>query len=164
MRLRDTTWIRATPEQVFTFFEHMHEQYLDWHPDHRLFRWEDGQGLREGVVFYFEEIIGGKLLKKRVVFTRIEPGRAIEFTFKNRLLRLILPRFLFQVEPKADGVQFVAEIHVRTGPIGAWLNRREFAAVRQHMREEGQNLKRLLEASQSEVTRSTGLKAGAPTT
>jgi len=35
---------------------------------------------------------------------------------------------------------------VRTGPIGAWLNRREFDAVRQHMHEEGENLKRIVEA------------------
>ena len=147
MRLRDTTWIRTTPERVFAFFERMDENYLVWHPDHRVFRWEEGQGVREGVVFYFEEIIGGKLPKKHVVFTRIEPDREIEFTFKNRLLRLVLPHFLFRFEPEADGVRFFAEIYIRTGPIGAWLNRREFAAVRQHMREEGQNLKQLLEGA-----------------
>ena len=149
MRLRDTTWIDATPEQVFAFFEHMDEHYLEWHPDHQLFRWEEGHGLHKGVVFYFEETIGGTLMKKRVVITRIEKDHALEFTFKNRLLRLFLPRFLFQVEEESNGVRFVAEIHVRTGPIGAWLNRREFDAVRQHMREEGQNLKQLMEARPS---------------
>jgi hypothetical protein len=35
---------------------------------------------------------------------------------------------------------------LRAGPVGAWLNRREFDAVRRHMREEGQNVKRLLES------------------
>jgi hypothetical protein len=39
-----------------------------------------------------------------------------------------------------------AEIHVRTGPLGAWLNRKEFDAVRRHMREECENLKRIVEA------------------
>ena len=88
-------------------------------------------------------------MKKRVVITRIERDHVLEFTFASHLLRLVLPRFLFQVEREANGVRFVAEIHIRTGPIGAWLNRREFDAVRQHMREEGQNLKRLLEAQPS---------------
>ena len=35
------------------------------------------------------------------------------------------------------------EIHVRMGPLAAWLNRRDTAAVRQYMREEGANLKRI---------------------
>jgi uncharacterized protein YndB with AHSA1/START domain len=145
MRLRDSIWIRATPAQVFAFFEAMDENYLRWHPDHRLFRWEHGRGVREGVIFYFEEEIGGTRMKKRVHFTRVEPGRHLEFTFTNRVLALIVPRLSFHVTPEADGVRVDAEIRIRTGPLGAWLNRREFDAVRVHMREEGQNLKRLLE-------------------
>jgi hypothetical protein len=40
---------------------------------------------------------------------------------------------------------FVQEVHVRIGPLAARLNRKEFAAVRQHMEEEGRNLKALTE-------------------
>jgi hypothetical protein len=148
MRLTDTIKIRSTPERFFAFFQQMEQNYLRWHPDHRLFRWEEGRGLREGVTFYFEEVIGGKLMKKKVVFTRIEPGRHIEFTFTNLLLRLILPRIVFRVDPAEEGIQLFAEIRIRTGPIGAWLNRKEFDAVRTHMREEGENLKRILEAAE----------------
>jgi hypothetical protein len=146
MRLHDSIWIRTTPRQVFRFFETMDEHYLRWHPDHLLFRWEEGRGVREGVVFHFEETIGGKRMKKRVHFTRVEPDRHVEFTFTNRLLALIVPRLSFHFEPERGGTRFEAEIVVRTGPLGAWLNRREFDAVRQHMREEGENLKALLEA------------------
>lgn len=145
MRLRDTVWIRTTPEEVFGFFETMDANYLRWHPDHRFFRWEEGRGVEPGVVFYFEEVIGGTLMKKRVHFTRVEPNRHIEFTFTNRLLALVVPRLSFHFEPEGDGTRVEAEIQVRTGPIGAWLNRREFDAVRQHMREEGENLKKILE-------------------
>jgi hypothetical protein len=147
MRLSDSITIRSTPERFFAFFERMEANYLLWHPDHRLFRWESGHGVKEGVSFYFEEVIGGKLMKKRVVFTRVEPGRHIEFTFTNRLLRLILPRIVFHVEPAGESIRLTAEITIRTGPIGAWLNRREFDAVRRHMREEGENLKRILESA-----------------
>lgn len=146
MRMTDEIWIRSTPEAFFDFFEKMEEHYTDWHPDHRLFRWVDGRGVEEGVTFYFEEVIGGELMKKKVVFTRVEEARHLEFTFTNRLLRLIMPRISFHAEPKDDGILVTAEIHVRTGPIGAWLNRREFDAVRRHMREEGENLKRILES------------------
>jgi hypothetical protein len=145
MILRDETVIRTTPDRIFDFFEHMDENYLRWHPDHLLFRWEQGRGLREGVEFYFEERIGGQLLKKKVRFTRIEPNRHIEFAVTNRLIRLLMPRLLFAMEAQGDRCRFVAEIHIRTGPIGARLNAREFNAVRQHMKEEGENLKRILE-------------------
>lgn len=147
MRLSHSLWIRSTPEAIFRFFEKMEDNYLRWHPDHRLFRWEVGRGLMPGVVFYFEEVIGGKLQRKRVEYTRIEAGRHIEFTFTSRLLRLILPGIRFLVEPEGEGVRFTQEIRVRTGPVGAWLNRREFDAVRQHMKEEGENLKQMLESA-----------------
>lgn len=150
MRLSHSLWIRSTPAAIFRFFEEMQENYLRWHPDHRLFRWEQGRGLTLGVVFYFEEVIGGKLMRKRVAFTRIEADRHIEFTFTNRLLRLILPSIRFLMEPAGEGVRFTQEIRIRTGPVGAWLNRREFDAVRQHMKEEGENLKQLLESRTEE--------------
>jgi hypothetical protein len=147
MLLRHSISIRTTPAAIFDFFDSMETNYLRWHPDHRLFRWEQGRGLTPGVVFYFEEVIGGKLLRKRVEFTRVRTDRCLEFTFTNRLLRLILPSIRFQMEPEGENVRLTQEIRIRTGPVGAWLNRREFAAVRQHMKEEGENLKRLLEST-----------------
>lgn len=35
----------------------------------------------------------------------------------------------------------------RTGPIGARLNRREFDAVQNHMHEEGENLRQIVEST-----------------
>jgi hypothetical protein len=150
MILHDSILINTTPDRIFEFFEHMDENYLRWHPDHLLFRWEKGRGLSEGVEFYFEERIGGQLLKKRVRFTHIEPNRHIEFAVTNPLIRLIMPRLLFAIEPQGEQSRFIAEIHIRTGPIGARLNAREFNAVRQHMKEEGENLKKLLEGQEQE--------------
>jgi hypothetical protein len=47
----------------------------------------------------------------------------------------------------ANACNFVAKIHLRVGPLAARLNAREFTAVRQHMRQEGENLKQLLEVN-----------------
>jgi hypothetical protein len=149
MILRHEITIGTTPGQISSFFEAMDVNYRRWHPDHLLYRWEEGRGLREGVVVYFEEVIGGKMMRKRVVFTRIVPDRHVEFAFTNRFFRLIMPRMVFRYEPTDGGVVFTTENHIRTGPIGAWLNRREFDAVREHMREEGENLKRILEGEES---------------
>jgi hypothetical protein len=146
MHLVSSTSIRTTPEEVFVFFANMAENYTRWHPDHVLFRWIGKGGLYADARFYFEERIAGKLLKKRVRFTRIVPGRLIEFAVTNPLFRLVLPSIAFAIEPEGDGVRVTQTICIRTGPIGAWLNRKEFAAVRKHMDEEGENLKRILEA------------------
>lgn len=150
MTLEDRTLIKAPPERIFGFFEHMDENYLAWHPDHVAFRWTKGRGLEPGVEFYFEEHIGGKLLKKTVRFSKVAPFRYIEFEPTWWLMRLILPRFSFEIQPQDRASLFIAKIPVRTGPIGAWLNRREFDAVRQHMKEEGQNLKRMMEREAKE--------------
>ena len=145
MLLEERTFIAAPPEQVFAFFADMADNYLRWHPDHIAFRWVDGSGLEPGVVFAFEEIIGGQRMTKRVRFIDVVPDRALAFEPTSRLLRLILPRIGFTIEPRPDGCDLVASLHIRTGPVGAWLNRRELMAVRQHMKEEGENLKRIVE-------------------
>jgi len=145
MKLKNEIYIQTSPEKVFHFFEHMDEYYTDWHPDHSAFRWKKGRGLKPGVEFYFEEVIDGKLMKKTVRFTEIQPCSYIEFTPVWWLMRLLMPRLSFTVIDQGTGCLFIAEIVIRTGPAGTWLNRREFNAVQKHMAEEGQNLKTLLE-------------------
>ncbi len=49
-------------------------------------------------------------------------------------------------EKNGDATLLRQQVQVRIGPIGKWLNRREFEAVQQHMKEEGDNLKRMMEA------------------
>ena len=137
---------KADPEAVFAFFLGMEENYRRWHPDHIEFRWVDPAALRPGVRFFFAERIDGKVLKKTLAFTRIEPGRLIEFAPTFRLMRLFLPRIGFTIEPAADGITVRQDILLRIGPLAARLNRRELDAVRRHMREEGESIARLLGA------------------
>jgi hypothetical protein len=147
MVLRDSIEVHAPLETMFAFFDGMsNERYLGWHPDHKLFRWTEGRGVKLGHRFYFEEVIAGKLLRKSVEFTRIEPSGHIEFAPTFLLMRLFLPRLVFRAEAVAPrSFRFVAEIFLRVGPLGARLNKREFDAVREHMRIEGVNFKRYAE-------------------
>ncbi len=145
MILKDSVRIAVRPEVVFGFLEDMEHHYLQWHPDHVLFRWMSRAGVKEGHVFYFEERIRGKLLKKTVIFTRVIPNRHIEFTPTFWLMKLFLPRMLFRIEPEPEGCRFTAEIHMRLGPLAQWANRKDLEAVREHMRVEGVNLKRSVE-------------------
>ena len=147
MILEETTVIDAPQERVFDFFRYMDEQrYLEWHPDHLAFRWVEGRALQEGSVCYFEERIHGQVNKKNVRYTKVEPNLYIEFVPTWWLYRLLLPRMSFAMEQQGDKVTLLrAQVHARVGPLGARLNRKEFDAVRQHMKEAGENLKKWAE-------------------
>lgn len=148
MLFHDEIVIQAPPEQIFAFFETMEQHYTTWHLDHIVFRWISGEGLKTGAVAYFEERINGELLKKQVKFTRVVPPSTIDFAPTFWLMRLFLPRLSFYITPQGDGCLFRAEILMRVGPLWVRTHQREFDAVRQHMREEGENLKRLMEGDE----------------
>lgn len=145
MLLEETTKISASPADVYHFFESMGANYERWHPDHITFHWLEGGGLALGSTAYFEERVDGKLQRKTVEFTDVKPNRYIAFKPTSRLVAILIPSISFTIDPIPTGSELSQRIKVRTGPIGAWLNRREFDAVRAHMREEGENLKRILE-------------------
>lgn len=146
MILEETTRINVSPEEVYDFFEAMDSNYERWHPDHIVFRWIDEDGLEQGAETYFEERIAEEEQKKSVRFTEIVPNRYIEFKPTSRLTGILMPSISFTIDPHEAGCDLTQRIKVRTGPIGAWLNRHEFDAVRTHMNEEGENLKEILEA------------------
>ncbi|WP_435157410.1 SRPBCC family protein [Haladaptatus sp. DFWS20] len=148
MILEETTRVNASPEEVYHFFETMDVNYQRWHPDHIVFRWSTGDGLEQGAIAYFEERIAGKKQKKTVQFTEVIPDRYIDFKPTSRLVGMLMPSISFTIEPHENGCDLTQRIKVRTGPIGAWLNRREFDAVRTHMKEEGENLKTILETNE----------------
>lgn len=146
MIFEDHIHISDSCEKVYSFFENMGDNYLNWHPQHLAFEWRQGKGLQVGNVFYFEEEIGGQLLKKETRFTEIIPNRYIEFTMVKWFYRWFIPKMTFIFEEDQRGCKFTAQVFLRgVGPIGKWAQRKEFAAVRQHMKEEGINLKRIIE-------------------
>lgn len=148
MILEDTVRIQVPRERIFSFFERMDTCYTEWHPDHIEFRWVKGKSVAEGNEFLFKEKIAGSVQEKTMRFTKVVAYEHIEFTPTSWLVRLLMPRLLFRIQRDGSGSRVTAEIHVRTGPLGAWLNRREFDAVRQHMHEEGENMKQILEGEE----------------
>lgn len=145
MILSQTTMIAASDGSIFSFFDRMEENYTRWHPDHIRFRWLGDPRQAVGNRFSFEERIHGQLLKRTMRYTRVEAGRLIEFVPDNALIRFFLRRVSFIIEPLNGQCRFTQEVQVRIGPIGKRLNRKGFAAVEKHMREEGENLKTLVE-------------------
>jgi hypothetical protein len=147
LAFEDSIEIAAPPERGFAFFERMDENYTLWHPDHLRFEWRKGRGLAVGNVFFFEELIAGKLQRKETRITEVVPDRYFAFTMVNPLFRFFLPHLSFGFTPSTGGFVFRAELRLHgIGPLGRRLNRLEFAAVETHMAEEGRNLKTILEA------------------
>jgi hypothetical protein len=151
--LTDSIEIKTTPEKVFDFFFHLvdDESYRAWHPDdHVAFRWIKGPPWEEGSVVYAEEYIHGKLHKLKFVITKLIPNRLIEYAPTSWFLRMYFPKNRVTVEPKQGACIFTAQGTIRVG----WLIRtfakkrleRGLSSVRKHMKEEGESLKRILEA------------------
>ncbi len=148
MILHSETLIEASPADVFSFFDNMDKNYVAWHPDHHQFEWRKGRGCEVGNVFFFNETVAGQAQPKEVVFTEVKRDRLIAFAPTNRFFRLFLPRISFQMEPVGPHTNLVATLILRFGPLAQWIKRRELGLVRQHMHEEGENLKRMVEANQ----------------
>ena len=150
MQLREEIAVSAGAETVFNFFENMAAHYTDWHPDHLEYQWIKGHDCRVGNEFRFVETIGGIRKAQTMRFIEIIPGAMLAFAPVNPFIRLLMPRLSFHMTPHSSkSCTFTAKIQLRVGPIAARLNKREFDAVKQHMYEEGINLKRMVEQKEA---------------
>jgi hypothetical protein len=147
MILEVRTNINAPASKIFSFFNEMQENYVRWHPDHVLFNWRRGCGVAPGNVFYFEEVVADEHEKKEVVFTEVAKDRYLAFAPTDDVFRLLLPRISFEMNEGTQSTELIAQVVARMGPIAVWVYRRKIRRIIQHMREEGANLKQLVETS-----------------
>lgn len=106
-------------------------------------------------MIYAEEYIHGKLHKIKFIISRIIPNRLIEYTPLSRILRIYFPKNTFSMELKGDTCLFTASGILRVGRLAKIFAKGKLNAaltsVRRHMKEEGENLKRLLESEGSKT-------------
>lgn len=149
--LRDSIVIGAPPERVWAWLEHLPENYRAWHPAHVGCHYDHGTSLEVGTVLYVEERLHGRLHKLRLRATDVVPARALHYRSRGF-------RGAFLIEPSNGATRFTAELAfgIQAPVIGAALDavllrllKRRLEALRTHMREEGGNLKRLLERDSS---------------
>jgi len=147
MIVTDSIKIKAPPEQVFNFLTGLKdtESYKAWHHDHVVMRWIKGEPFQEGSVVYFEEYLHGKLHKGKFMGTKVITNRLIAYR-PPFPLSILFPENQFIMEPTDDGgCIFTASIKIRMGPLGKKLSRKQIDGVKRHMKEEGENLKAILE-------------------
>ena len=142
--LSDSIEIKAPPEKVYEWFTHIDQNYLDWHPDHVKAIWLTENKMEIGAKLYTEENIHDDLHKITFQCTNVEPNRKIEF--KNLFpMSLICPKGSFIFKPKGENCLFTATLSFRMGKTLSKIAKKRVGALKNHMREEGENLKRLLE-------------------
>jgi hypothetical protein len=142
--LKDSIEIKATPEKVFDWFLHFDKNYLEWHPDHVKANFITKNKMEVGAVLYTEEYLHGELHKLKFRCTKVEPGRSIEFKVLFPM-SLICPKGSFLFEPNGNNCIFTAFLYFRMGKIMSKIAKKQVNGLKNHMREEGENLKKLFE-------------------
>lgn len=147
--LKDSIEIAATPEEIWDFFANLERNYKAWHPeDHVVFKWTKGRPMESGSSWYGEEILGGKLWKGKGTIGEVVPK--IKIVFKSSFpTSIVSPGFEWHIEPKGTGSVFTAVSYVRCCEFWRLMARNHvdanIEAGKKHVKEEGENLKRLLE-------------------
>lgn len=142
--LKDSIIINRPPEAVFNWLAYFAENYRSWHKDHVLAKWVKGNNFEKGSVFYAEEYLGGKLEKLSFEITNCVRNELIEY-------KVLFPESIicsggsFSIKPYNGGSVFTATLSFRFGGLVSRVAKKRAKAIRLHMKEEGENLKELLE-------------------
>ena len=150
--LTDTVEIKTSPEVIWEFFTKLEENYTDWHPtDHKKFRWF-GEPMETGSRWYAEEIVHGHLFKLGGKIGKVEPFRRVVFKYSFPV-SMVSPKFEWLIEPKDSYTVFHAKSYLNAGDFFRKLSKKEMdwklKATIKHTKEEGENLKRILEGKGS---------------
>lgn len=156
MLLRQETLIKARAADVFRWLEDMDRHYIEWHPDHVSCRYVRGSTFEPGAVLFCQEYLHGKPHKFMMRLTSVIPGRRVEFSLGPGM------GGAFEVRPAGDGARLCAELRLGFQSAGiaalqdalllkamSW----RIEALREHMAEEGESLRRILESGGLERAR-----------
>ncbi len=147
IQLRDTVFIEAPSEKVWSWLCDLPSHYREWHPAHTRCWYERGRRLEAGTILGVEEELHGRPHRLKLVATEVVPNRLLRYASWGL-------RGAFSLEEAPGGTRLTAMLSfgIAAPLIGRIVDRlvgrmfaTRLAAVRLHMHEEGQNLKRLLE-------------------
>jgi polyketide cyclase/dehydrase/lipid transport protein len=149
--LVETTRIPAAPERVWRFLRELDAHYPDWHPEHLTWRTLRGEPLSEGAICFADEWVGPLRVTGRFFILVAVPERFFAYRF-GFPASLVGAGGWFRLAPTSNGdCELTVEAHLGSSAplIGRLVDRVLAAAlplgeIRRHMREEGENLVRLL--------------------
>jgi len=144
--------IETAPEKLFRYLTGIvdNESFRTLNAKNISFRWLKGRPWTAGSVAVAEKTLHGKLHKFEFIVTKIVPGRHIEYRPTSRLTRRLFPKKEFIIEAEGDSCLFVSSATFRVGWIGKVFFKRAIerglSDFRSYLREEGENLKKILES------------------
>jgi uncharacterized protein YndB with AHSA1/START domain len=144
---RHAVTIAVAPATVYSFFERLAHTYTTWHPDHLAFRWITDAGLVDGARASAEHRILGAVHTLPITFVTIDPCRRVAFSWGDPDGSFFAPRDTWLFEETPGGCRFVSECTLVLNGVTSLSNDIEHAlsVIRNHLAEEGECLKRLLE-------------------
>ncbi len=143
----DKITICSTPDKIWdrlVFFFQGTENYKSWHKDHVSCYWKKGKDFLPGSILVAEENIHGA--KHKLGFKIIDSKRD---SFLN--YRMLFPFSIlcyggcFKMIPMIYGTEFIAQLDFRAGGLLKVVFKKKMDALRIHMKEEGQNIKGMVE-------------------
>ena len=146
--LKESIVIDKAPNEIFEWLLHFVENYRSWHPEHILAKWIKGQNFEAGSILYAEEYIGKDKEKLKFKTTKLIPNQLIEY-------KLLFPQSMlcsggsFRLEPKNGSAVFTATLSFRFEIILSRLFASKVQEIKKHMKEEGENLKKILESNKN---------------
>jgi len=144
VEIEDTIEIKASPQAIFSWLLNFQVNYTGWHPNHVKAKWTKGESFAVGSVLYTEEYIGTHLEKMKFQVIKVIPDKSINY-------KVLFPKSLicaggsFSIEPSDGHSIFTATLKFPWGRILSKLFPAQLKALKIHMREEGENLKTILE-------------------
>ena len=142
--LQDSIRINRPPAVIFEWFDHFVENYRSWHPDHVNAKWVEGKNFEKGSILYAEEYLDGRLEKLSFKITNCIENELIEY--KLRFPESILcSGGSFAIQPYGNESVFTATLTFPFGWLFLKFAKGRAEALKTHMKEEGENLKSLLE-------------------
>lgn len=151
--LSNTVQIASTAEAVWNFFANLETNYKRWHPqDHVSCRWIKGRPHEVGSIVEAVETLAGKARTIRMTCVDVVPNKRIEYR-TGFPLSLFHPSSTYLIGSDGAGtVRFTAIDRFRfPAPFRRFLAPL-LAITDQHIKEEGTNLKRLLEEMPSSAS------------
>ncbi len=145
-QLTDSIEIDSPVEPIWRWLADLAEHYTDWHPDHVSAEWKSGDPYQVGSILEVVEYIGGRREVVRFEMASVDPPSGFEYSICGPI-SMLLPGGSFEITPVDGGSQFKATISYRFGKLTESLFKNRTEALREHMREEGENLKRLIESA-----------------
>ncbi|NHF59744.1 SRPBCC family protein [Flavobacteriaceae bacterium TP-CH-4] len=145
--IKDTIEINAAPTKVFDMLAQLfssNEDYRKWHGEHVSCKWIKGNPNEVGSILYCEEYLHGKLHRLKTRLTEIEPKRKVSYRFLFPI-GILCPEGSFVIEPKGEGSIFTATLSFNFGHLLSQIAPIRIEAIKRHMKEEGENLKALVE-------------------